>query len=81
MITINWHLERKLTVLNIYAPNETSENAHFWETLLEKYRQGKYKKPDIIAGDFNVTEEAIDRLPPREDPPHQEKPDLLNWSF
>ena len=69
ILKLHWHQERTLTVLNVYAPNITAENTQFWEKLLGKYNRGSYRKPDVVMGDFNITEEAIDRLPAREDSP------------
>ena len=62
-ITMHWHQEKTLTILNIYAPNSTGENQTFWNHLLNAYATGAHKKPDVILGDFNLVEEAVDRLP------------------
>jgi exonuclease III len=54
LITLPWHSNLSLTILNIYAPNAPSENQTFWETLdLEWDRQG-LPLPDIMLGDFNI---------------------------
>ncbi|EPS92834.1 hypothetical protein FOMPIDRAFT_1033883 [Fomitopsis schrenkii] len=68
LVKLHWHLDRHLTILNVYAPNQPTENAAFWETLRENRARGRLPKPDILAGDFNIVEEPIDRLPAREDP-------------
>ena len=67
MIKMHWHLDRTLSILNVYAPNNMTENTAFWKKLDELRRENKYTKPDILAGDFNVVEEAIDRIPIKED--------------
>jgi len=68
LITLPWHSNLSLTILNIYAPNAHSENHTFWESLdLEWTRQG-LPVPDIMLGDFNLVEDAIDRLPTHTDP-------------
>ncbi|EPS98429.1 hypothetical protein FOMPIDRAFT_1126458, partial [Fomitopsis schrenkii] len=66
-LSMNWHGGRKLTLLNVYAPNNASENANFWTTLGEEVNRLRLTKPDTMMGDCNLVEEAIDRLPVRED--------------
>jgi hypothetical protein len=68
LFTLPWHSNLTLTILNIYAPNVHSESQAFWESLdLEWIRQG-LPPPDIMLGDFNIVEDAIDRLPSHTDP-------------
>ncbi|KAH9913936.1 Endonuclease/exonuclease/phosphatase, partial [Fomitopsis serialis] len=67
LLRLHWHAEKRLTVLNVYAPNAPRDNAAFWQLLLSMAERGKYQTPDILAGDFNIVEEAIDRLPAKED--------------
>ncbi|KIJ09914.1 hypothetical protein PAXINDRAFT_86789 [Paxillus involutus ATCC 200175] len=62
---IPWHKESHLNILNVYAPNDSTSNETFWTELLSKV-QG-LPKPDIILGDFNLVEDALDRLPPHLD--------------
>ncbi|EPS95244.1 hypothetical protein FOMPIDRAFT_1132780, partial [Fomitopsis schrenkii] len=69
LVSTNWHAGKSLTLLNVYAPNATPDNEAFWESIERKFTTGNLRKPDIIAGDFNIVEEAIDRLPMRESPP------------
>lgn len=66
-LSIPWHKNKTLTILNVYAPNSTSENAQFWEDLKTEFEKEGAQKPDIMMGDFNITEDAIDRLPCRKD--------------
>ena len=67
LITLPWHSDLSLTILNVYAPNAHNENQIFWESLdLEWERQG-LPNPDIMIGDFNIVEDAIDRLPSHTD--------------
>jgi len=58
--------------LVVYAPNVTEteglENADFWRVLTEYFENHPEDKPDILAGDCNVVEDMIDRLPVRSDP-------------
>ncbi|EPS95519.1 hypothetical protein FOMPIDRAFT_61050, partial [Fomitopsis schrenkii] len=67
-LTLKWHADTEISLLNTYAPNLSDENEAFWTTLLSKYREEQWKHPDVILGDFNLVEEAIDRLPMREGP-------------
>ncbi|KAI0338731.1 DNase I-like protein [Trametopsis cervina] len=68
LLKVVWHKGTILHILNVYAPNVTSQNALFWEELTEKFSSNSFPRPDIILGDFNVVEDAIDRLPARNDP-------------
>ncbi|KAI0312818.1 Endonuclease/exonuclease/phosphatase, partial [Amylostereum chailletii] len=54
LLRIPWHGSMILQVLNIYAPNSPADNTNFWNTL---------PRPDIVLGDFNLVEDAIDRIP------------------
>ncbi|KAF9539431.1 hypothetical protein CPC08DRAFT_770971 [Agrocybe pediades] len=58
--------DKTLTILNVYAPNRDEENRTFWETLNAYFEQNPAHKPDIMAGDFNIVEDRIDRLPMRD---------------
>ncbi|KAI0265902.1 Endonuclease/exonuclease/phosphatase [Gloeopeniophorella convolvens] len=62
-IKIKWHEEEETALLNVYAPNDQTENAAFWDTLRARRRSRHLRRPDFVLGDFNVTEEAIDRIP------------------
>ena len=54
-----------MALLNIYAPNNKSEHKQFWlETKQHLYR---LRHPNFMLGDFNVTEENIDRAPAHPD--------------
>ncbi|KAH9851953.1 hypothetical protein C2E23DRAFT_869082 [Lenzites betulinus] len=64
LLKIPWTSGRKLTILNVYAPNAAGENAEFWQTVKERLQGGV----DIILGDFNIVEDEVDRLPTRRDP-------------
>ncbi|TFY53337.1 hypothetical protein EVJ58_g9508 [Rhodofomes roseus] len=67
-VKMKWHAGATLSLLNVYAPNPTGENAAFWRTLSSKLEDGSLPPPEVVLGDFNLVEEAIDRLPTREDP-------------
>ncbi|KZT29847.1 DNase I-like protein, partial [Neolentinus lepideus HHB14362 ss-1] len=58
----------KLSIMNVYAPNTPSENAAFWHDIQSWLsNHPSVRKPDVLAGDFNMVEDAIDRLPARND--------------
>ncbi|KAJ7756077.1 Endonuclease/exonuclease/phosphatase [Mycena maculata] len=65
-LTIPWHGGSKLTVLAAYAPNDATESAQFLDLVEFKIRH--LPKPNIVLGDFNMVEDAIDRLPHHKDP-------------
>lgn len=52
------HNGDKLLVASIYAPNVDTERATFWKALQDDLPE----VPGIIAGDFNMTENANDRM-------------------
>ncbi|KAF5313488.1 hypothetical protein D9611_008631 [Ephemerocybe angulata] len=57
----------KRTFLAIYAPNRAKENKEMWQRLEHKFRNSNLPRPDFMLGDFNMVEEALDRLPARTD--------------
>jgi hypothetical protein len=70
LLTLPWHTDLTLTILNVYAPNAHNENEQFWDTLETKWSDMNLPFPDIMLGDFNIVEDAIDRLPSHKDPSH-----------
>ena len=66
-LKMKWHESEEILIFNIYAPNDKSENKAFWEEVDEKRRAKNLKRPDFMLGDFNLTEEEIDRSPPHLD--------------
>ncbi|KAJ7239219.1 Endonuclease/exonuclease/phosphatase, partial [Mycena haematopus] len=64
-LTIPWHGDERLTVLAYYASTDQAENARDLKTLEEKSRN--LPKPDVVLGDWNMVEDAIDRLPHNKD--------------
>ncbi|KAJ7081679.1 hypothetical protein C8R44DRAFT_835768 [Mycena epipterygia] len=66
---LNSFFERNLAIFSTIDPTSPSgkgvaivpaENANFLETLQEKMSQ--LSRPDFVLGDFNMVEEALDRL-------------------
>jgi exonuclease III len=59
---------QKLTILNVYGPNESRESQNFWKEIKAYFENHPSTlKPDVLAGDFNFVEDAMDRLPTRSD--------------
>ncbi|KAI0685564.1 Endonuclease/exonuclease/phosphatase, partial [Cerioporus squamosus] len=58
----------KLTIINAYAPNIMADNASFWRGLAGTADEPGWCQPDVLLGDFNVVENAINRAPARVDP-------------
>lgn len=56
-----WHESEEATIINVYAPDNRSERPDLWERVeLERGNRG-FNSPDFPLGDFNVTEDPIDR--------------------
>jgi exonuclease III len=66
-LKMKWHKNKEILLLNIYAPNNKNEHWAFWEEVDEKRRAKNLRHPDFMLGDFNLTEEEIDRSPPHLD--------------
>lgn len=66
-ITLTWKNNEITTLVNIYAPNRRSEHKNFWRKVSAEMTKHNIPKPDFMLGDFNVTEDAIDRMPPKLD--------------
>lgn len=67
-VRLRWHADKYLTLLNVYAPNEPAANASFWRSLARLVMGIPH--PDVLLGDFNLVEEAADRLPAKEPDEH-----------
>ncbi|EIN09247.1 hypothetical protein PUNSTDRAFT_44642 [Punctularia strigosozonata HHB-11173 SS5] len=67
-IELNMLNNKKLTVLNVYAPNDPQENLAFWIELDGHYAMNRREtRPNVMGGDFNLVESDIDRLPSHPD--------------
>jgi len=67
LLTLKLSERRKLKILVIYAPNDPGKNRDFWTELNNFFEQFPNKKPDLMAGDFNMVEDPLDRLPSHSD--------------
>lgn len=65
MIKLKWSNTVETTIMNVYAPNRRDQHPAFWAQLDLERRQKRLPKPEFVLGDFNLTEESIDRSPPQ----------------
>ncbi|KAI9056569.1 DNase I-like protein, partial [Trametes sanguinea] len=63
ILTVKWTADRDLRILGVYGPNVGGDNANFWKDIGEM----NTGRVDLLLGDFNVTEDGIDRMPSRHD--------------
>ena len=83
-LKIKWHNNEETVILNIYAPNYRPSQPEFWRKVEAKKRLYRLRNPDFMLGDFNVTEDAIDRSPPHLDDPNATaaiRENRHNWSL
>ena len=66
-IDIPWHEGQRLNILAIYAPNVPRETREFWKTIQDKLEANPGLEPHVMLGDFNLVEDAIDRIPSKPD--------------
>lgn len=59
----NWHNTEEILLINVYAPNSKTEHPTFWDRIDDVRCTKGLRHPDMMLGDFNVTEEPIDRAP------------------
>jgi exonuclease III len=67
MIKLKWPADNPLSILNIYAPVKRNEQPDFWATIEAVRREKHLPRLDFLLGDFNLTEDALDRAPPKYD--------------
>ncbi|EIW57009.1 DNase I-like protein, partial [Trametes versicolor FP-101664 SS1] len=67
VLRLPWGREKTISIANVYAPNAATENAAFWDQLNMVWSDPGRTKPNVILGDFNMVENAIDRIPERAD--------------
>ncbi|KAH9856129.1 Endonuclease/exonuclease/phosphatase, partial [Lenzites betulinus] len=67
-LSVKWGESGKLSLLNVYAPNNANENAEFWPMLDERMMSNGPRTLDVLLGDFNIVEAPEDRTPARGDP-------------
>ena len=68
-LSIPWQGDSRVNVLTVYAPNSPAEAREFWKAIDNKVNTNRTLKPDVLLGDFNIVEDAIDRIPSKTDDP------------
>ncbi len=64
LIETCWHQNKKLSILGVYTPVNPIENTRFWSSISQFFQENpSIRKPDVMAGDMNITEDPIDRFP------------------
>ena len=53
--------------MNIYAPTDLRAQPEFWKELEEQWDRLNLPVPTFMLGDFNLTEDLLDRAPTRPD--------------
>ncbi len=66
-LKIKWRENEEAVLINIYALNNRNEHRDFWGQLEAKICSQNIRRPDFLMGDFNVTEDPIDRAPAHPD--------------
>lgn len=66
-LILEWHNDQCLTILNVYAPNAPHQHPEFWNTISSALNLHSLR-PEILLGNFNLVEDAIDRTPAHKDP-------------
>jgi len=54
-------------ILNIYTPNKWNQHPIFWARTLTERQSKSLPILDFTLGDFNMTKDTIDRMPPKLD--------------
>ncbi|KAK0484273.1 Endonuclease/exonuclease/phosphatase, partial [Armillaria luteobubalina] len=64
-----WHGMEKLSILGVYVPaSSPPQNAQFWTDIRKFFEDNPdIRRPDVMAGDMNITEDSIDRIPAKPD--------------
>ena len=62
-LRIKWHESEYTSFLNIYAPTNKASHPPFWERIKTVHTTKRLQIPDFMLGDFNITEDPIDRAP------------------
>jgi exonuclease III len=60
---IKWHESEETTLINVYTPNNKLEHPNLWGRIELEHSSRGMNPPDFLLGDFNVTEDLIDRAP------------------
>ena len=64
---LTWKNDEETMLVNVYPQQERRDHQGFWEKVSTELSKHDMPRPDFVLGDFNVTEESIDRFPPKLD--------------
>ena len=67
MLKIRWPDDKEIKIINVYAPVQDHKQPAFWVEIENKRHTKHLPCPDFLLGDFNITEDLIDRSPSRAD--------------
>jgi len=67
MLKIKWLEQCETSIINIYVPHNRDEQLNFWANVITNRCTQRLPLPDFVLGDFNITEDAIDRTPAHQD--------------
>ena len=67
MLKIKWPEDKDIKIINIYAPVQDHKQPAFWAKIETERQMKNLSHPNFLLGDFNITEELIDRSPPSTD--------------
>lgn len=67
LLTIQWHSDLIMSILNVYGFNDSPRNGDLWDKVGKTITEKNLPTPDIMLGDFNVVEDAVDRFPSHEE--------------
>lgn len=65
LIKLKWLESCETSILNVYAPHIRGKQPVFWAGATMNRRTLCALLPDFVLGDFNITEDSIDRVPAR----------------
>ena len=63
MLKIKWLEACKTLLLNVYVSTTQTEQQPFWDKVDTTRREKRLAHLEIVLGDFNVTEDKINRVP------------------
>ena len=64
-LKVEWLDNEKTSHINVYTPNERAAHKEFWNEVNTTRQTNHLPAPNFLLGDFNVTEDLIDRMPAR----------------
>ena len=67
MIQLKWPDNKQLSIINVYVPVSRRKQPEFWASVETRRREKTLPCPDFLLGDLNITEDAIDKAPPKYD--------------